>query len=364
MSQFTQPRPDELELSLFGPGIGECAVVHLGAGNWMTVDSCLNAADKAIAIDYLERIGVTVSSQVKLVAVTHWHDDHIRGAGQLLRHATNARFVCSAAMLSEEFITLVTAGEETKLVAGSSGLAEFADILETIQSRVAGKAAAGPAHWACEGMCLFRDNTVEVHSVSPSAQTITDAKGQIAALIPMLNDSMRAFPNVAPNDLSVVMLVVSPGVHLLLGADLEQGRNDQCGWRGVVASTVRPAVMSSVYKVAHHGSEGADIPSIWTRLLVPKPHAMVTPYARGTKPLPSPADIKRLQNVADRLYITVSPTTTKPPRRKNADRTINEIALRRGAVRKTPGHIRLRVPLAGSATNIKIELFDGATQLK
>src|SRR5438067_455186 len=36
------PDSSELELSVFGPGRGECLVVHLGAGEWMVVDSCLN----------------------------------------------------------------------------------------------------------------------------------------------------------------------------------------------------------------------------------------------------------------------------------------------------------------------------------
>ena len=32
------PAPDELEVSLFGRGVGECAVVHLGSGEWLVVD--------------------------------------------------------------------------------------------------------------------------------------------------------------------------------------------------------------------------------------------------------------------------------------------------------------------------------------
>ena len=75
------PKTDEIELSLFGPGIGECAVVHLGNGEWMTVDSCL-AADRStpVAVEYLISLGVDIATQFKLIVVTHWHDDHIKGA--------------------------------------------------------------------------------------------------------------------------------------------------------------------------------------------------------------------------------------------------------------------------------------------
>ena len=35
------PSAREIEVSLFGPGYGECVLVHLGEGQWMIVDSCV-----------------------------------------------------------------------------------------------------------------------------------------------------------------------------------------------------------------------------------------------------------------------------------------------------------------------------------
>src|SRR6516164_161156 len=32
------PRPDQVEISVFGPSYGECIVAHLGHGNWIVVD--------------------------------------------------------------------------------------------------------------------------------------------------------------------------------------------------------------------------------------------------------------------------------------------------------------------------------------
>jgi hypothetical protein len=42
------------------------------------------------------------------------------------------------------------------------------------------------------------------------------------------------------------------------------------------------------------------------------------------------------------------------------DRTINEVAKNRRAVRTIPGHIRIRAPLAGNIEDITVTLFDGA----
>src|SRR5258708_2355547 len=104
MNLSVPPSPDELEVSLFGPGVGECVVVHLGGGAWMVIDSCIYRITRTpVAIDYLRALGVDIATSVKLVVVTHWHDDHMRGASALLAVASGARFVCSAALKSDDF---------------------------------------------------------------------------------------------------------------------------------------------------------------------------------------------------------------------------------------------------------------------
>jgi hypothetical protein len=364
--QNAPPRSDELELSLFGPGKGECVVVHLGHGDWMVVDSCSNeGGSKAIALDYFERLGVDVGRQVKLVVVSHWHDDHIRGISQVVREATSARFVCSGALQNVEFFTLVSAQEQTKLVQQTSGMAEFAEILEILDRRDGGRFARGPDFWAVEGLTLYRatgPSGVEVHSLSPSAQTITDAHGELARLIPTEGTETRRFPRPTPNKLSVVLLVKATDLHFLLGGDLEEGVDERRGWRAVVGSQTRPPGRSSAYKVAHHGSENADHPDIWTRLVIDDPYALLAPYAGGRKPLPSPNDVQRIKSKTSQLFCT-TPLNFQPPRRKNVDRTLNQVAKWRRAVRKRPGHIRLRVPVSGNLCDVSVALYDGASHL-
>jgi glyoxylase-like metal-dependent hydrolase (beta-lactamase superfamily II) len=76
------PRADELEVSIFGPGYGECILVHLGRGQWMIVDSCRDQRNRRQpAIKYLERIGCDPSEVVRVVVATHWHNDLPRSAG-------------------------------------------------------------------------------------------------------------------------------------------------------------------------------------------------------------------------------------------------------------------------------------------
>jgi hypothetical protein len=51
---LTPPVPDELELSVFGRGYGEAICIHLGDGDWILIDSCINPATRRpAALSYL-----------------------------------------------------------------------------------------------------------------------------------------------------------------------------------------------------------------------------------------------------------------------------------------------------------------------
>src|SRR3712207_143103 len=102
------PKRREVEISLFGRGVGECLALHVGEGEWCIVDSFPGSSHPSIALDYLTDIGVPVSS-VSLILATHWHDDHIQGLADTVAACTNAMFACSAALDVDEFFELVEA---------------------------------------------------------------------------------------------------------------------------------------------------------------------------------------------------------------------------------------------------------------
>jgi glyoxylase-like metal-dependent hydrolase (beta-lactamase superfamily II) len=103
------PRSNEIEVSVFGPGIGESIVVHLNGGQWMIVDSCLSrATKKPAALDYLAKIGVKVSANVRFVVSTHWHDDHIRGLAKVYEKCESAELVSAHGLNSDQFTQLLS----------------------------------------------------------------------------------------------------------------------------------------------------------------------------------------------------------------------------------------------------------------
>ncbi len=362
MSRDQPPGSDELEFSLFGPGIGECAVVHLGNGKWMTVDSCLDETGLPVALTYLQRLGVDIEKSVQVVAVTHWHDDHCRGVHKLLCEASHATFMCSAALRTREFVDLVAAAEgDIHFLDHSPGTGEFARIFGLL-----GQVRKGTApKWLNEGSIAYLDESigVSVVALSPSDATITDAKVALGQLFPRDGEQIGRIRDISPNDVSAVLLVRTPGVSVILGGDLPSLTASDRGWRAVIASRVRPSTRSIGFKVAHHGSENADCPEIWSELLAPQVAAFVAPYGRGRKALPAQSDVVRMLQRTSSLYCTVWPPMTRPTKRDKAvERTMNEVSRNRRASRRIPGHLRLRIALSGSG-DARIETFDGGQLL-
>jgi len=130
------PRHDQVEVSLFGPGYGESVLVHLGNDTWAIVDSCIDPADNRTPapLAYLRHIGVDVARSVVLVIATHWHDDHVRGLGNILAACGNATFACSYALKSQEFLALVCKCAQAS-TRSTSGVDEFNKVINELQKR-------------------------------------------------------------------------------------------------------------------------------------------------------------------------------------------------------------------------------------
>ena len=68
---MTAPAFDQIEVSVIGPGYGECSLIHIGDGKWIIIDSCIdNTSEKPAALAYLEGIGVNPAEAVLLIFAT------------------------------------------------------------------------------------------------------------------------------------------------------------------------------------------------------------------------------------------------------------------------------------------------------
>lgn len=275
LSELAGPRPDEIEVSLLGPGYGESIVVHMGGGEWMVVDSCTGRDGEPAALDYLDRIGVDPRSAVKMIVATHWHDDHTMGMGRMVEECTSARFCCAAALRDKELLAVVDG------LAGKTGfqMSNGAREIRAVFSRLAERGT--PPVWAMASRRVFQSAKCAVWSLSPGDETVERFLRSIGSLISTQQVSPRRVLPPSPNELSIVLWVECLGAIALLGADLEKS-----GWTAVVGEPTRPGGRASVFKVPHHGSVTADAPEVWHRMLEPEPFAVLAPWRRGGQGAP------------------------------------------------------------------------------
>lgn len=270
---FDPPQPDEIEVTLLGPGFGEAVVVHLGSNKWLLVDSCIDpATGRAAALDYLAQIGVQARSAVDMVVATHWHDDHIRGLSQVLEICPDALFCCSSAMQAPELGEMVEAYARQPLGTIGTGVGEIGRILHVMGARgqIVKLATSSRLLRSSPGSPPANMN-FEIHSLS-----LSDAETQRAILnLPRALEKQtkrRAFAR-NPNHFSVVLWLKIGNVRVLLGADLEETGVPTQGWQAIVGDTTRPPGKASAFKVPHHGSTTGYHQPVWEQLLEQNCHA-------------------------------------------------------------------------------------------
>lgn len=289
----TPPPEDEFEITLLGPGYGESIVLHIGDGVWVLVDSCLDTDAAPGALRYLERIGVDPAQAVALVVASHWHDDHIRGMARLVEACGKAAFCCAGALRCGEFLSVVGALEGRRISAAGSGVREIHSVFARL------KEAASKPTFALANRRIFARGACEIRSLSPDDAVFQSFLQSIERLAPGIGQTRTRIPALSPNEIAVALWVEVENVAVLLRADLEKR-----GWAGILRSEEKPAGTASAFKLSHHGSANADEPGVWKRMLEPAPVAVLTPWRRGGRSLPSRHDVMRILERTESAYAT------------------------------------------------------------
>lgn len=368
--QENGPAPDAIEVSLFGPGYGEAVAVHIGDNQWILVDSCLAPETREPAsLRYLRGLGVDVSTAVKLVVVTHWHDDHIRGISDLFRECTSARFTISSALQTEDFLTLLALYDQPVMRDGS-GLDEFSRIFRHLKQRNNASQARLPS-FALADRVLFRTIIAlpqqsvftQIYSLSPSDATLLRAELAFSHLLPAQGTPKRRLASPSRNEAAVALWFQIGSRNLLLGADVERSSDPGLGWNAILDNSTVITGRADAFKVAHHGAESGHEPRVWTELLYRDPVAILSPFRSGGTFLPSPTDADRIRNLTPNAYITA-------PSQRTQHKWGNKVV--RDMVRETTrtiqnadygwGHVRIRSRVA-DGNQWEVELFGNAMPL-
>jgi hypothetical protein len=343
------PAADVVEVTVIGPGFGESVVLHVGGGEWMIVDSCTRGHD-VLPLRYLEELGVDSTVAVKRLVATHWDLDHVQGLGRVAERCASAKLVIPRSLEPQLVTRYITTDSQEdgdwEEVAREHGIARTRfrrSTLEFLQAfRALERSYAGPLTTVRNRIGHAGMPDVHVQALSPSDAVFEDHMQQIARLtwstesgttMPEHEIRRRLENRLQRNGCSVALWVRIGDRRLLPGADLESSTDPRRGWRAVANLEDRDtdaAAKASVLKVPHHGSQNARDRHLWEALVETDATAVVAPWYRGGRWLPTNADIEALRQLAEVMWCCCLPPASgySPPHVLEGQRPVGYVTLR------------------------------------
>lgn len=359
--KWDAPPADQIEVSVFARGSGECILIHYGDGRWAVIDS-FQVDGRPIALAYLDELQIDPATSVELVVATHWHDDHIRGLADVYRAAVGATGVWPLAMLQDEFKAFAAHFSGRSVGVMTSGVREYATILKEMERRDWLRVEPGKS-WTTllrhPADVLSHGVSVEFEAMSPSSFDVITFLSSLA--LEREGGVALRVPHYGRNDVSCALHVRIGEQAIVLGADLENVAEARSGWKAVFGSQQFPAIKATLLKVPHHGSVTGHHDEIWTRLCEVSPVATLTPWMRGRGRLPTKSDVARIRGLAGDSYTASEAITSGDRHRLDAvNAVLKRTKSRIRNVNMRLGHVRHRLGAAGWET----ELFGAAAELK
>jgi len=287
------PADDEIEVSVFGRGYGECLLISCSNREFVVVDSFLGeTSNNPIALDYLDAIGVGASA-IKRIVLTHWHQDHITGISTILKNASqDSQLIMSPIIKQEKLNSFLQIG----IKENNPSTKEFNEVLKFVHSNKDRILIPVPNRL----ISSYNENGIEIFALTPSDADLMEYINAI--IIPDENrKTSYAFPK--DNQLSIVMLVKFGEDGVLLGSDLENKKNKNSSWLGLINNYEHKKNKPSLIKIPHHGSSNAHHERLWSEILMDKPLSVLTVFNRGDVELPKNEDVERIKNLSNELYI-------------------------------------------------------------
>lgn len=299
------------ETIIFGKGVGESILMKLSNSEWMIVDSCLNDKKKPAALDYLYSVGVDPISDVKLIVISHFHNDHILGLSEIISICVNAKVVISHALNTKEFNSYLEGIIKSDPV--ESQVTELKKVMDSFSSLIE-QHRLGRAQ---SDLSLYRSSAgVSVTALSPCDNDINESDVAFANL-QKIDKNTSSTPKSAsiinPNNYSVVLRINRAGFNdeILLGADLEVRNNG--GWESVCECINKPGLnVSNIFKIPHHGSDNGYHERTWKEIISANPFCILTTYDSGKSPLPKIEMVNLYKSLSNNVFSTTTPKSSVP----------------------------------------------------
>ena len=286
------PATDELELVVFGRGFGECILVHVGDRKWVVVDSFCDQHDRPIAEIYLA--GLDGEHSVEAIVITHWDDDHAKGASKLIERF-EPKEVWIPAILRDreafEFAYAHTEAESTRKI--PLGLRAFVNVANALEE----PGREDVVKFSMPGRTVMDGSPTLIRVLSPHDAIV---KRGFQALGITQCPGLKEISSPKPNDTCSVLWIERNGGNALLGADME---NSTWGWKELVTRPSPTGQQAGFVKVPHHGSPDAHNAALYQSLCATGVWAAVTRFTRAVEGRPSDSDRTRLRGLIGRGWV-------------------------------------------------------------
>jgi hypothetical protein len=296
--------------------------------------------------------------------VSHFDEDHIKGLAETIKECGTATVYSSAAMSDREFFAYAldpTFADQGRGHADTREIVNASLHLDSIGSTFYPVVPMTqlkhiPARKSGHG------SDVRVFALSPSETEIRNSLIAFAKCAMRPGDRLRKqVPPKNRNQLSVVVWVDCEKTRVCLGADLEVDDSPKLGWRAILARQSELDGRAEVFKVPHHGSWNAFSHAVWDDLLVKNPIALLAPWSKGGKRLPTTGDVDRIGRKTNSAHITTIAATDVDASTFPADvgRLVKATA-RKMRRKPAPGAVRVRYDLAAPSPEARIEYIAGS----
>ncbi len=320
------PNLDEIEITILGinENSGESIVLHIGNGDWIVIDCCKTRDGLNLPMFYLDSLGVDYGN-VKRVACTHLHSDHIIGLSEVLNKCVNARFAFPLIGDENTLKYILARYNLDKSLPNNGTFGEFMkciDIIKKTKKECVILNIDNP---------LFVDKTRHLIGISPSIKMNEIYQSKLVKY--NLGDPIPT--NMLKTNFCSVATILNVGeVHAVLGADLEANRSnnaeirscvDKCqkksrrGWcNAITSSQYFPCYKYDYIKIPHHSSATGFCNSLWANHMTSHVIGTSTVFMEGSNALPTREMIDEYSKLCGELYYTSKSPLLKKDRIKGS----------------------------------------------
>ena len=311
-----------VRLVAFGPGFGESIALYIPEVGWGVIDSCLVKNNNKRLNPTLEYLKSNNVNQLAFLVLTHPHQDHYLGIDHIIKHYLGRieRVCYYSGQGIRKYRTYLAKNE----LLGERGIRQLANIFSEFEKA---KNAGANIITISERTEIIRRNKfgqhyVEIVALSPSAESEDLYSDLLFGSIPKKDgDTFKLLPDSDHNLISAAIWCSIGNLRIILGSDVETGKNQKTGWIGILDNVDCPDLSSQLIKVSHHGSPNAFYKNAWEKHSSgTSPVAIITPYNRLKNPLPSEKGLRRIAKYSEIIGITSKPKYVKP--KKVYDRSV------------------------------------------